>query len=106
MSGSIVNVMVPVVLPPSTLSIIGRYILTPAIFRYLETTKPDRGGEIQLTDALKRMAQDYPIFGHLFEGARYDAGNKLGFLQATVEFARDDPSLGGKFVKYLRTLKL
>ncbi len=91
---------------PSDLAVIGRYILTPAIFRYLETTKPGRGGEIQLTDALKRMAQDYPIFGYLFEGTRYDAGNKLGFLQATVEFARDDPSLGDKFVKYLRTLKL
>ena len=91
---------------PSDLAVIGRYILTPAIFRYLETTKPGRGGEIQLTDALKRMAQDYPIFGYLFEGTRYDAGNKLGFLQATVEFAKDDPSLGNKFVKYLRTLKL
>jgi UTP--glucose-1-phosphate uridylyltransferase len=91
---------------PSDLAVIGRYILTPAIFRYLETTKPGRGGEIQLTDALKRMAQDYPIFGYLFEGTRYDAGNKLGFLQATVEFAKDDPSLGDKFVKYLRTLKL
>ena len=91
---------------PSDLAVIGRYILTPAIFRYIETTKPDRGGEIQLTDALKRMAQDYPIFGYLFEGTRYDAGNKLGFLQATVEFAKDDPSLGNKFVKYLRTLKL
>jgi len=91
---------------PSDLAVIGRYILTPAIFRYLETTKPGRGGEIQLTDALKRMAQDYPVFGYLFEGTRYDAGNKLGFLQATVEFAMDDPSLGNKFVKYLRTLKL
>jgi UTP--glucose-1-phosphate uridylyltransferase len=91
---------------PSDMAVIGRYILTPAIFRYLEATKPGRGGEIQLTDALKRMAQDYPIFGYLFEGTRYDAGNKLGFLQATVEFARDDPGLGKKFVKYLRTLKL
>jgi UTP--glucose-1-phosphate uridylyltransferase len=91
---------------PSDMAVIGRYILTPAIFRYLEATKPGRGGEIQLTDALKRMAQDYPIFGYLFEGTRYDAGNKLGFLQATVEFAKDDPELGKKFVKYLRTLKL
>ncbi len=91
---------------PSDMAVIGRYILTPAIFRYLEATKPGRGGEIQLTDALKRMAQDYPIFGYLFEGTRYDAGNKLGFLQATVEFAMDDPGLGKKFVKYLRTMKL
>jgi UTP--glucose-1-phosphate uridylyltransferase len=90
---------------PSDLAVIGRYILTPAIFRYLETTKPGRGGEIQLTDALKRMAQDYPIFGYAFEGKRYDAGNKLGFLMATVEFARRDPDLGEKFNKYLRGLK-
>jgi UTP--glucose-1-phosphate uridylyltransferase len=90
---------------PSDLAVIGRYILTPAIFRYLETTKAGRGGEIQLTDALKRMAQDYPIFGYEFEGRRYDAGNKLGFLQATVEFAQRDPDLGEKFNKYLRGLK-
>ena len=90
---------------PSDLAVIGRYILTPAIFRYLETTKAGRGGEIQLTDALKRMAQDYPIFGYAFEGKRYDAGNKLGFLQATVEFAQRDPDLGEKFNKYLRGLK-
>ena len=91
---------------PSDLAVIGRYILTPAVFRYLETTKPGRGGEIQLTDALKRMAQDYPVFAYLFEGQRYDAGNKLGFLQATVEFALNDPDLGDKFNKYLRGLKL
>jgi UTP--glucose-1-phosphate uridylyltransferase len=91
---------------PSDLAIIGRYILTPAIFRYLEVTKPGRGGEIQLTDALKRMAPDYPLFGYLFEGTRYDAGNKLGFLKATVEYALDDPDLGENFKKYLRSLKL
>ena len=90
---------------PSDLAVIGRYILTPAIFRYLETTKAGRGGEIQLTDALKRMAQDYPIFGYQFEGERYDAGNKLGFLKATVEFAMEDPDLGETFKKYLRGLK-
>ena len=91
---------------PSDLAVIGRYVLTPAVFRYLESTKPGRGGEIQLTDALKRMAQDYPLFGYLFEGQRYDAGNKLGFLQATVEFALGDPELGEKFNKYLKGLKL
>lgn len=90
---------------PSDLAVIGRYILTPAIFRYLDVIKPGRGGEIQLTDALKRMAQDYPIFGYLFEGKRYDAGNKLGFLQATVEFAQSDVELGDKFKKYLKSLK-
>lgn len=91
---------------PSDLAVIGRYILTPAIFRYLEATKPGRGGEIQLTDALKRLAQDYPLFAYLFEGERFDAGSKLGFLQATVEIARDDPKLGAKFDEYLRSLKL
>jgi UTP--glucose-1-phosphate uridylyltransferase len=91
---------------PSDLAVIGRYILTPAIFRYLEVTKPGRGGEIQLTDALKRMAPDYPLFGYLFEGTRYDAGNKLGFLKATVEYALDDPDLGSEFKKYLKSLKL
>ncbi|MFC1657012.1 UTP--glucose-1-phosphate uridylyltransferase GalU [Candidatus Moduliflexota bacterium] len=90
---------------PSDLAVIGRYILTPAIFRYLETTKAGRGGEIQLTDALKRMAQDYPIFGYQFDGKRYDAGNKLGFLKATVEYAMDDPDLGETFKKYMRGLK-
>jgi hypothetical protein len=72
--------------------VIGRYILTPAIFRYLDETKPGRGGEIQLTDALRKMAQDYPLYAYLFEGKRYDAGNKLGFLQATVEFALATPN--------------
>ncbi len=91
---------------PSDLAVIGRYLLTPAVFRYLELTKPGRGGEIQLTDALKRMAQDYPIFGYQFEGTRYDAGNKLGFLKATVEYARTDPELGDAFKKYLKGLKL
>ena len=90
---------------PSDLAVIGRYILTPAIFRYLEMTKAGRGGEIQLTDALKRMAQDYPIFGYQFDGKRYDAGNKLGFLKATVEYAMDDPDLGDTFKKYMRGLK-
>lgn len=90
---------------PSDLAVIGRYILTPAIFRYLEMTKAGRGGEIQLTDALKRMAQDYPIFGYQFDGKRYDAGNKLGFLKATVEYAMDDPDLGDIFKKYMRGLK-
>jgi UTP--glucose-1-phosphate uridylyltransferase len=89
---------------PSDLAVIGRYVLTPAIFHYLETTKPGRGGEIQLTDALRAMARDYPIYAYLFEGKRYDAGNKLGFLQATVEFALANPELGPPFRRYLRGL--
>ena len=89
---------------PSDLAVIGRYVLTPAIFHYLDKTKPGRGGEIQLTDALRKMAQDYPMYGYLFEGTRYDAGNKLGFLQATVEHALADPDLGPAFRRYLRAL--
>jgi UTP--glucose-1-phosphate uridylyltransferase len=91
---------------PSDLAVIGRYILTPEIFGYLESTKPGKGGELQLTDALSRMARDYPLFGYLIEGTRYDAGNKLGFLRATVEFAMEDPELGAGFTKYLKSLKL
>jgi len=89
---------------PSDIAVIGRYILTPAIFRYLDATRPGRGGEIQLTDALRKMAQDYPLYAYLFEGARYDAGNKLGFLQATVEFALANPEFGPSFHRYLREL--
>ena len=89
---------------PSDLAVIGRYILTPAVFRYLEKTKPGRGGEIQLTDALRKMAVDYPLYAFLFEGKRYDAGNKLGFLQATVEYALANPELGPPFRRYLREL--
>jgi UTP--glucose-1-phosphate uridylyltransferase len=89
---------------PSDLAVIGRYVLTPAVFRYLEQTKAGRGGEIQLTDALRKMAQDYPLYAYLFEGTRYDAGNKQGFLQATVEYALANPELGPPFRKYLRAL--
>jgi UTP--glucose-1-phosphate uridylyltransferase len=86
---------------PSDLAVIGRYVLTPAIFHYLEMTKPGRGGEIQLTDALRMMARDYPLYAYLFDGKRYDAGNKLGFLQATVEYALANPDLGPPFRRYL-----
>jgi UTP--glucose-1-phosphate uridylyltransferase len=89
---------------PSDLAVIGRYVLTPAVFRYLEQTRPGRGGEIQLTDALRKMCQDYPMYAYLFEGTRYDAGHKLGFLQATVEFALANPELGAPFRRYLREL--
>lgn len=89
---------------PSDLAVIGRYVLTPPIFRYLAETKKGRGGEIQLTDALRKMARDYPIYAYLFEGKRYDAGNKLGFLEATVEFALANPDLGPPFRLYLREL--
>lgn len=91
---------------PSNLAIIGRYILTPEIFDILEKTKPGRGGEIQLTDGLNDMLRHQAIYGYKFEGKRYDAGNKLGFLKATVEFALRRPDLGEEFRNYLKGLEL
>ena len=91
---------------PSNLAIIGRYILPPEIFDILEETRSDVGGEIQLTSALKTLRARRPIDGLLFEGKRYDAGDKLGFLKATVEFALKRADLGGPFRAYLKGLKL
>jgi UTP--glucose-1-phosphate uridylyltransferase len=91
---------------PSNLAIIGRYLLPPEIFEILATTAPDVGGEIQLTSALRTLLRERPIDGYLFEGRRYDAGDKLGFLEATVEFALKREDLGAPFRKYLKTLKL
>ena len=91
---------------PSNLAIIGRYLLTPAIFRELESTRPGAGGEIQLTDALRRLLKQEPVYGFEFEGRRHDAGSKQGFLQATVEMALKRPDLAKEFRKYLRSLKL
>jgi UTP--glucose-1-phosphate uridylyltransferase len=91
---------------PSNLAIIGRYILPPEIFDILEATRSDVGGEIQLTSALKTLRARGPVDGLLFEGKRYDAGDKLGFLKATVEFALKREDLGGPFREYLRALKL
>jgi UTP--glucose-1-phosphate uridylyltransferase len=91
---------------PSNLAIIGRYILPPEIFDILEETRSDVGGEIQLTNALKTLLGRRPIDGYLFEGKRYDAGDKLGFLKATVEFALKRDDLGGPFREYLKGLKL
>jgi len=91
---------------PSNLAIIGRYLLPPEIFDILEDTRSDVGGEIQLTSALKMLLERGPIDGLLFEGRRYDAGDKLGFLKATVEFALKRDDLGGPFREYLQNLKL
>jgi len=89
---------------PSQLAIIGRYILTPQIFEALEKTRAGRGGEIQLTDGLRNLLRTQAVYAYLFEGTRYDAGDKLGFLQATVEYALKNPELGPPFRKYLRSL--
>lgn len=91
---------------PSNLAIIGRYILTPAIFMEIAATRPGAGGEIQLTDALRRLLQKEAVYGYEFEGRRHDAGDKLGFLKATVEIALKRPDLGRPFQKYLKSLKL
>jgi len=89
---------------PSNLAIIGRYILTPQIFDVLEETTPDQGGEIQLTNGLKRLLERQSIHAYRFEGKRYDAGDKLGFLKATVEFALKREDLGREFAQYLSSI--
>jgi UTP--glucose-1-phosphate uridylyltransferase len=91
---------------PSNLAIIGRYVLTPEVFRSLETIEPGSGGELQLTDGLKHTLRSRPIYGYRFEGTRYDAGDKLGFLKATVEFALKRHDLGEPFRAYLKSLQL
>jgi len=91
---------------PSDLAIIGRYILTPEIFEALEQTEPDEGGEIQLTNGLRMLLRTQPLYGLAFSGLRYDAGSKLGFLKATVQFALKRPDLAPGFRAYLKTLDL
>ena len=88
---------------PSNIAILGRYIITPEIFKILENTPPGKGGEIQLTDALKTLISREPMYAYNFEGKRYDVGDKLGFLQATVEFALKKPELKEAFIEYLNT---
>jgi len=91
---------------PSNLAVIGRYILTPAIWKALSSVDPGAGGEIQLTDGLRRLLATEPVYGYVFEGKRYDAGDKLGFLQATVEIALQRPDLGKAFRRYLKSLHI
>jgi UTP--glucose-1-phosphate uridylyltransferase len=91
---------------PSKQAIIGRYVLTPRIFELLEQTKPGAGGEIQLTDGLRKLLKEEKIFGYTFEGKRFNAGDKLGMLEATVEFALKRGDLGPQFRAYLKGLKL
>jgi UTP--glucose-1-phosphate uridylyltransferase len=91
---------------PSNLAIIGRYVLTPDIFESLQSIDPGSGGEIQLTDAIRHLGHSRPVYAYRFEGTRYDAGDKLGFLKATVEYALRRHDLGGPFRDYLKGLKL
>lgn len=88
---------------PSNIAIMGRYILTPAIFELLETQDTGAGGEIQLTDAIYRLLQQEPVYAYAFEGNRYDTGEKLGYLKTIVDFALERPDLGAEFKAYLES---
>ncbi|WP_299997820.1 UTP--glucose-1-phosphate uridylyltransferase GalU [uncultured Clostridium sp.] len=88
---------------PSNIAILGRYIITPQIFKVLENTKPGKGNEIQLTDALETLIKSEAMYAYNFEGRRYDVGDKLGFLEATVEFALKREGLREEFIEYLNT---
>ena len=90
---------------PSNTAILGRYIVTPKIFDILDNTKPGKGNEIQLTDALLELLKEEAMYAYNFEGKRYDVGDKLGFLEATVEYALRKPEIRDDFIKYLRGIE-
>lgn len=90
---------------PSTLAVVGRYVLSPAIFEALRHTPPGSGGEVQLTDAIAALIGKEPVHAYEFEGTRYDCGDKLGYLRATVEYALQHPELGEAFAAYLDTVR-
>ena len=89
---------------PSTLAVVGRYVLTPRIFHHLEHVQAGAGGEIQLTDAISALLTEQQVLGFRYEGVRYDCGSKLGYLQATVEYALRHAEVGDEFAAYLRSL--
>ncbi|MEZ7912084.1 MAG: UTP--glucose-1-phosphate uridylyltransferase GalU [Propionivibrio sp.] len=91
---------------PSTLAVVGRYILTPRIFYHLENVRPGSGGEIQLTDAIAALLAEERVLAYRYRGTRFDCGSKIGYLQATIEFARRHPEVGAAFNTYLKTLEL
>ena len=88
---------------PSTLGVIGRYVFNPQIFDCLEKIKPGKGGEIQLTDAIQMLLGQQAIFAYLFEGKRYDCGDKLGFIKANIEFSKKHPEIGKEFTEFLKS---
>jgi UTP--glucose-1-phosphate uridylyltransferase len=90
---------------PSTLGVVGRYILSPRIFHFLENQRRGAGGEIQLTDAIARLLREENVFGYEFEGTRYDCGSKLGYLQATVNYALKHPEVADGFRAYLHAIE-
>ncbi len=89
---------------PSTLAVVGRYILTPRIFHHLESVKPGAGGEIQLTDGIASLLSEEQVLAYRYDGQRYDCGSKLGYLQATVVFGQRHPEIGAAFSQYLKGL--
>jgi UTP--glucose-1-phosphate uridylyltransferase len=88
---------------PSTLAVVGRYVLTPRIFHYLENVKPGAGGEIQLTDGIAALLKEEQVLAYRYDGVRYDCGSKLGYLQATVELGRKHGEVGAEFSNWLAT---
>jgi UTP--glucose-1-phosphate uridylyltransferase len=90
---------------PSTLAVVGRYILTPRIFHHLEQVKPGSGGEIQLTDGIASLLNEEQVLAYRYHGKRFDCGSKLGYLQATVDFGRRHPEVGAAFTHYLSDLE-
>ena len=91
---------------PSTLAVVGRYILNPRIFHYLENTGRGAGGEIQLTDAIADLLAEEQVYAYEFDGIRYDCGSKIGYLQATVELGMKHPEIGAEFKEYLNQIKI
>ena len=87
---------------PSNLAVASRYLFTPEIFSYLETTEPGKNNEIQLTDAMREMVKNHPMYGLKFKGKRYDIGNKLGFLKTNIEFGLNDPEIGDELKGWLK----
>jgi UTP--glucose-1-phosphate uridylyltransferase len=90
---------------PSTLAVVGRYILTPRIFHHLENIQPGTGGEIQLTDGIAALLQEERVLAYEFQGKRYDCGSKLGYLKATVEYALRHAEVGNEFRAYLTNMQ-
>jgi UTP--glucose-1-phosphate uridylyltransferase len=89
---------------PSTLAVVGRYILTPRIFHHLESVRPGAGGEIQLTDGIASLLAEEQVLAYRYDGVRYDCGSKIGYLQATVVFGQRHPEVGAAFTQYLKGL--
>lgn len=90
---------------PSTLGVVGRYILTPRIFHHLETVRPGSGGEIQLTDGIASLLGEEQVLAYRYDGQRYDCGSKLGYLQATLVFGQRHPEVGPAFTNYLKSIQ-